>query len=194
MPVNVDEIPHAGENAQSLSTRLAMEKARLASEQSADLSIVVAADTVVAHKDQILGKPADTEQARKILIDLRGRQHDVYTTLALIETRSSHEVVDLCKTSVPMRSYELEEMETYIATGDPMDKAGAYAIQDPSFRPVDIALLEGCYANVMGLPLCHLTRSMRVFESSPPKDVPQTCQSFTGYPCPVYAQILGDPS
>jgi MAF protein len=192
MPVGVDEIPRKDETAMALSKRLAMEKARLASELTVDRSIVLAADTVVAHRDRILGKPADAEQARKTLIDLRGRQHDVYTTLVLIETRSAREVVDLCKTSVPMRAYEMDELETYIATGDPMDKAGAYAIQDPSFHPVDLSSMDGCYANVMGLPLCHLTRSMRVFETKPPKDVPESCQSFTGYRCPVFTDILGN--
>ena len=88
-----------------------------------------------------------------------------------------------------MRDYGDAEMEAYIATGDPFDKAGGYAIQHGGFNPV--AALRGCYANVVGLPLCHVTRSLRQLGVEPPADVPTACQKHLEYECPVYTAILG---
>jgi predicted house-cleaning NTP pyrophosphatase (Maf/HAM1 superfamily) len=87
-----------------------------------------------------------------------------------------------------MRPYSDREMETYIASGDPLDKAGAYAIQDAGFHPVET--LNGCYASVMGLPLCHLTRSLRKIEITPRKDIPEECQTSLGYTCPIFTAVL----
>jgi septum formation protein len=75
-----------------------------------------------------------------------------------------------------------------VASGDPLDKAGAYGIQNPAFRPV--AQIQGCYANVMGLPLCHVTRCLRKLGVDPLRDVPTACQAHNAYHCPVHAQIL----
>ena len=87
-----------------------------------------------------------------------------------------------------MRDYTDEEIKTYVASGDPMDKAGAYAIQHKGFHPVKE--LHGCYANVMGLPLCHLTRNLIKLGLPPLVNIPQVCQAALGYDCPVYAQFL----
>jgi predicted house-cleaning NTP pyrophosphatase (Maf/HAM1 superfamily) len=87
-----------------------------------------------------------------------------------------------------MRNYSDEEMQAYIASGDPMDKAGAYAIQHDGFKPVDN--LMGCYANVVGLPLCHLTRSLWRLDVTPVTDISQACQAKLGYRCPIYKQVL----
>jgi predicted house-cleaning NTP pyrophosphatase (Maf/HAM1 superfamily) len=87
-----------------------------------------------------------------------------------------------------MRLYSDEEMRLYIATGDPFDKAGAYGIQHEGFRPVE--RLGGCYANVMGLPLCHLVRTLDKIGMAHKTDVPQDCQSALQYDCPVYPQVL----
>jgi predicted house-cleaning NTP pyrophosphatase (Maf/HAM1 superfamily) len=87
-----------------------------------------------------------------------------------------------------MRLYSEKEMMAYIASGDPMDKAGAYAIQHPGFRPVEH--LHGCYANVMGLPLCHLARTLAGFGVDPDADIAQNCQDALNYPCPVFRQVL----
>jgi predicted house-cleaning NTP pyrophosphatase (Maf/HAM1 superfamily) len=89
---------------------------------------------------------------------------------------------------VPMRAYRDEEIRAYVDTGDPLDKAGAYAIQHRDFRPV--THLAGCFANVMGLPLCHLVRTMRKFGVTPSADVPNRCQAAVQYQCPVYGTIL----
>ena len=87
-----------------------------------------------------------------------------------------------------MRNYTDEEMNAYIASGDPMDKAGAYAIQHPEFRPVNS--LSGCYANVMGLPLCHLTRSLKELGVETQVDALEACQGALGYTCRVYEGYL----
>jgi septum formation protein len=87
-----------------------------------------------------------------------------------------------------MRAYSDAEVEEYVASGDPIDKAGSYAIQHPEFHPVQN--LQGCYANVMGLPLCHLFRTLLKTGFLISKDVPAACQAFLEYDCPVFDKIL----
>ena len=95
---------------------------------------------------------------------------------------------NMCITSVPMRDYSDQEIDEYVKTGDPLDKAGAYAIQHDGFNPVQN--LQGCYANVMGLPLCHLTRTLKQFNVVPEVEIASACQNALTYSCPVYQQIL----
>jgi len=87
-----------------------------------------------------------------------------------------------------MRAYSDEEVARYAASGDPLDKAGAYAIQHQNFSPVE--RIGGCYASVIGLPLCHLARALAQLGLMLPVDVPQACQGFTGYRCLVAGEIL----
>jgi predicted house-cleaning NTP pyrophosphatase (Maf/HAM1 superfamily) len=121
---------------------------------------------------------------------LRGRTHQVYTAIALMDVsrHAGQPLSDLATTEVPMRNYADDEIAAYIASGDPLDKAGAYAIQHDGFHPV--AELRGCFANVMGLPLCHLARALRAMKVEPIADVPTVCQSYLRYRCPVFADIL----
>ncbi len=191
LPAEVDETRLPGESPAGYVLRLSREKARRAAASIPPGPLVLAADTTVADGDEVLGKPATPEQARQMLRRLRGRSHAVLTGLALLDTRGGRLLTDLSHTEVPMRAYSESEIEAYVASGDPFDKAGGYAIQHNGFRPV--AGLAGCYANVMGLPLCHLTRLLRSLHSlaaEPPADVPTACQAFTTYRCPVYDRIL----
>jgi hypothetical protein len=87
-----------------------------------------------------------------------------------------------------MRDYSDEEITDYVLSGDPLDKAGAYAIQHAAFHPVQN--LQGCYANVMGLPLCHLVRLLAAFELKPADTLAQACQETLDQPCPVFRQVL----
>jgi predicted house-cleaning NTP pyrophosphatase (Maf/HAM1 superfamily) len=87
-----------------------------------------------------------------------------------------------------MRAYTDQEIEDYIASGEPFDKAGAYGIQHAGFHPVEA--MRGCYANVMGLPLCHLARTLARLGVTPPRDVPAACQAHIGYDCPVHQDVL----
>jgi MAF protein len=112
--------------------------------------IVIAADTLVVIEDDILAKPADAQEAEAMLARLRGRDHHVVTGVVLRST--ALDWAGAVDTRVLMRAYTADEMQAYIARGEAFDKAGGYAVQDQAFRPVE--RLEGCYLNVVGLPLC----------------------------------------
>jgi MAF protein len=186
-PADVDESPHHDEQAAAYVLRLAEDKARAAGIQAQPGEIIIAADTTVADGREILGKPADADEARQMLTSLRGRPHQVHTAVAVYDPASGDLQTELATTEVPMRDYSDAEIEAYIATGDPFDKAGSYAIQHPEFKPV--VNLTGCYANVVGLPLCHLMRVLAMFGLSPEKDVPLGCQTHLNYDCAIYPQV-----
>jgi septum formation protein len=196
LPAAIDEAPFAGEAPEVYVARLAEGKVRNAAQHAPVDAIVLAADTTVAlpagaagrQAAQILGKPCDAQEAGQMLRSLRGRIHLVYTGLAVLRPADGRMVKDVCMSEVRMRDYTDEEMRMYIASGDPLDKAGAYAVQHAGFHPVD--KLEGCYANVMGLPVCHLARLLVQFDLSPQVSLPQECQQMLGYDCPIYRQVL----
>jgi septum formation protein len=150
--------------------------------------VVVAADTAVVDGESILGKPREAAEAKRMLRQLRGHTHQVFTGIAVLLPADGNPLSDLCVTDVPMRAYSDMEMEAYIASGDPLDKAGAYAIQHAGFNPVES--LSGCFASVMGLPLCHLSRLLRGLGANPPADVPARCQAALAYTCPIHARVL----
>jgi len=193
LAAQVDETPLPGEDGLDYVQRLAKSKVMASASRAGMDGVLIAADTSVIErqvdgKTRILGKPNGHDEAVEMLRCLRSRTHQVHTALAILSTREGTFWSDLCTTNVTMRNYSDDELEDYVASGDPMDKAGAYAIQHTGFHPVE--KLDGCFTNVMGLPLCHLTRSLShlgVFEKV---DVPQACHSATGYECPVYHQIL----
>ncbi len=187
-PVDVDETARANEPAGELALRLASSKAEAALRIVPQAEILLAADTLVVDGERVLGKPRDADDARRMLEALRGRDHRVISALVL--KGAAGEQIELCETVVPMREYGLDEVATYIETGSPMDKAGAYGIQDRDFNPVDVEHMRGCFANVMGLPICHLLRAMRRLGVDSRHDVPLACQSYTRYDCPVHAEIL----
>ena len=187
---DVDESQLENESPADYVLRLAEKKAR-AIHAEAD-TIILASDTTVVDGQDILGKPQDEAEAIAMLTRLRGRTHQVYTGVALFLKSDDHILTDLCVTDVPMRDYSDQEITSYVATGDPLDKAGSYAIQHPDFRPV--ASMEGCYASVMGLPLCHVVRMMRQIGVEPHADVPLNCQKLLEYDCPVYNSILNNTS
>ena len=187
VPADVDETPLPGEPADRYVLRLAESKARAVAQEATPGELVVAADTTVADEGEILGKPQDAAEARQMLASLRGRVHQVYTALAVLDPFAGKLVTELAATDVPMRTYTDEEIEAYIQTGDPFDKAGSYAIQHPDFQPV--SSLTGCYANVVGLPLCHLARAMQRFGVTPARDLPAGCQSHLDYDCTVYTRV-----
>jgi len=153
----IDEGTMAG-RAERIARRLAAAKARAVAEERRDAT-VLAADTVVAHRGVLLGKPRDAAEAEAMLKRLRGRVHRVVTAVAVLPPartgarRGGHcrPLVEHAVTRVTMRRYSDAEIAASIARGDPFDKAGAYAIQDERLAPV--ARYDGCYCNVVGLPL-----------------------------------------
>ncbi len=191
---DVVETPQANETPAGLVARLSQAKAHAAcSEPSAQPpdAIVVACDTVVVLDGELLGKPRDAAEATAILRRLRQQpSHAVYSAVTLLHPATDRTLTDVAKTQPTMRPYTDAEIAAYVASGDPLDKAGAYAIQHPGFHPV--AALQGCYANVMGLPLCHLTRCLRALGTVPSRDVPAACQTHTNHHCPVHTSILDD--
>jgi septum formation protein len=195
LPADVDETPRPGEPPEVLVARLsAMKAAAVAQaivawgngqpgELPADLrdSLVVAADTVVVLEDEILGKPEDEADAKVMLHRLRGRAHMVHSGVAVVEASSGRAAIQLNSTMVWMRDYSDEEIDAYVATGDPLDKAGAYAIQHAGFQPVE--RIESCYASVMGMPVDALARGLAHFGVTPPVDVTGVCREWTGQAC-----------
>jgi MAF protein len=185
--VYVDESTRSNESPADYVLRLAETKAR-AVKADAD-SIVLAADTTVVDESDILGKPQDNDEATAMLRRLRGHTHQVYTGIALLRQSDGLLLKDLCVTDVPMRDYSDEEIRSYVATGDPLDKAGAYAIQHSDFHPV--STMEGCFASVMGLPVCHVVRLMRKMNLQPNTDFFASCETLLEYRgCPVSNAIL----
>ena len=177
-----------------LAQRLSLAKAAEVAAHADGRTLVLGADTVVSHEEALLGKPADEGEARHMLDSLRGRTHEVITALTLVADDGAWQAQEVCCTPVPMRDYSPQAVGEYLASGAALDKAGAYGIQDRPFDPVDVRRMNGCYANVMGLPLCHLVRLMRRRDVRPATDVPAACQAHTGYRCGVYAEILGTDS
>jgi MAF protein len=190
IPARVDENPQPGEIPQELVLRLAREKALDVGKIAPDRSTVIAADTTVVAGGQILGKPTDSAHAASILRELQGGSHQVITGLAVWEMARNVMLADYCVTSVIMRQYTDAEIQAYIATGDPLDKAGAYAIQHDMFNPVE--RIEGCYANVVGLPLCLLTALLASCGMPPARHITASCQPERGGPCRVAGLIAPD--
>ena len=152
-PADVDETT-AEQDPVRVAEDLALLKARTVAERHPD-AVVIGSDTVVALDGRLLGKPADAEEARAMLTSLRGRAHEVVTGVAVIA--GALELVAHSSTAATMRPYTDEEIEAFIATGSPFDKAGGYASQDPVFAPT--ASIEGCACGVVGLPL-RVTRDL----------------------------------
>lgn len=152
---DIDETQRPGEPPLDYVQRLSAEKAAyIAAQVSAD-DWILAADTVVIHDGEILGKPVDADDARRMLYRLRGKVHRVCTSVTIRPAQQTP-VTEVTCTTVHMRDYTAAEVEAYIASGDPFDKAGGYAIQHPVFAPV--ARIEGSHSSVVGLPLETLRR------------------------------------
>lgn len=145
---NVDETPRVGEVPPAYAERLARAKAASVAERHPE-STIIGADTVVVIGGQILGKPIDAADARRMLEQLSGREHAVLTAVAV--ARGSELQSSVASTSVWMRPLSRAEIDTYVGTGEPMDKAGAYAIQGGAAAFVE--RISGDFDNVVGLPV-----------------------------------------
>ena len=143
--------PSAGEDAEDYAQRMACHKA-LAVSARLGRGVVLGADTVVVLEGEILGKPESASQAEEMLDRLRGRGHEVATGLAAVDSLTGRVETAAVTSTVHMREYDDDEVAAYVASGEPFDKAGAYGVQDPDFRPAEG--VEGCYLNVVGLPFC----------------------------------------
>ena len=161
MPQDVDETPLPGEKAYDLVDRLASLKAHAALAQARPGDLILAADTTVALEGEELGKPADEAEARQMLRRLSGRGHDVYTAVHLIlvgEDGSTRESLTCELTHVTFFDLAEEEFESYVATVEPLDKAGAYGIQ--GIGRALVRDIDGDYFNVVGLPVARTLRAI----------------------------------
>lgn len=149
---NVDEDVSGDFPPADICCRIALDKARDVAQRLTEPSIVIGADTIVVLNDRVLGKPNSEPEAAEMLKALSGNFHYVYTGLAFIDTVAKTEKTVYEKTKVQFRELTDNEIYSYIETGSPMDKAGAYGIQD-DFGAVFVSRIEGCYYNVVGLPL-----------------------------------------
>ena len=152
-PSNHEAARRSGEPPEDYVLRLALAKAREVAKQTSD-SVVLGADTAVVLDGEVRGKPANSPEATQMLRRLRGRTHRVVTGVVALDGDSGRRVASTRGTDVTMRRYSDGEVAAYVASGAPLDKAGAYAIQDSSFQPAES--VEGCYLNVVGLPLCEV--------------------------------------
>lgn len=185
---DVDESILPDEKPADYVLRLAESKARASARDAEDAQVVIGSDTAVVDADQILGKPRDAREAEAMLLQLRGRTHQVYTAIAIFRPDDGMLETDLCISDVPMREYNDAEMDTYIQSGDPLDKAGGYAIQHAGFHPVES--FSGCFASVMGLPICHTARALEKAGVTVSADMPQLCQSSLNYDCTISTAVL----
>ncbi len=149
-PADVDECVLSDETPETYVVRVSLDKARVAAARAAE-GIVVAADTIVVLDDMILGKPTDDRDAERMLSLLSGRMHRVITALAVLDAATGKSLTRIALTRVWFRNLTHEEIGSYVSTGEPLDKAGAYGIQEKGALLVD--KIEGCYFNVVGLPL-----------------------------------------
>jgi septum formation protein len=165
----IDETRRNGEDLIAYVQRLSQEKADAVAEKvsspaailAADTIVILAADTIgIETGGELLEKPVDADDARRMLRRLRGRPHAVCTAITLLRLDDKPQrVSETVFTTVTMRDYDDDEIEAYIASGDPFDKAGSYAIQNEDFHPV--AHIDGSYTNVVGLPVEAVERALK---------------------------------
>lgn len=159
MPANIDEDLMAGLPPEKMVTELSMLKATDVARSFGKDTYVIGADTVVCVDGEIFGKPEDDKEAKAMLEKLSGRSHDVYTGYCVVNCQSGVSVAKFERTTVYFRNLSDEEIDSYIKTREPMDKAGAYGIQERGSKFVE--KIEGDYFNVVGLPVCALVKLMK---------------------------------
>ena len=152
-PADIAETHRDGESPEAYVQRISREKAEcVAARHAGERAVVLAADTAVVHRNEVLGKPADAEQACAMLRSLRGDAHSVFTGVCVIECATGARHGFACETHVHFCDIGERRIAAYVATGEPMDKAGSYGIQGRAASFV--SRIEGSYTNVVGLPLC----------------------------------------
>ncbi len=157
--VETEEVLNPNETPLQNVKRLALEKAITAKEKVKN-GIIITADTIVVLDKEIIGKPKNKADAQNILLKLSNRSHFVYTGFALVNKNLNKQIVGYSKTKVIFRKLDLKEIKDYIKTGSPMDKAGAYGIQD-DFGAVFVKSINGCYYNVLGFPASKIYEELK---------------------------------
>ncbi|MBN1367680.1 MAG: septum formation inhibitor Maf [Dehalococcoidales bacterium] len=157
---DIEEDLNVGLPPRELAEKLSLQKAQAAAEKYPD-AIIIAADTIGVFEGKIIGKPHAATEAKKMLSMLSGKSHLVITGYTIIDTETRKTVTKSIETKVYFRKLTKAEIDAYVKTGEPLDKAGAYAIQ--GLGALIVEKIEGDYYNVIGLPLSSLTESLREF-------------------------------
>lgn len=155
--ISQDQTP--GDNAKRIALEKAVEVARRIRN-----GIVLGADTIVVLDHRVLGKPKSKDEAKRMLRSLSGREHSVFTGFALVDVRSGLHTTGVEETRVRFRVLDEREIASYVDSGSPMDKAGAYGIQD-DYGAVFVEKINGCFYNVVGFPLARFYSTLRRFET-----------------------------
>jgi septum formation protein len=158
-PAAVDETVRAGEAPEDFVRRMAVEKASIVAQSSVAGSLVLGADTAVEVAGELLGKPEDAADARRMLRLLSGRDHRVLTGICVVRAPDCVEALQHETTRVTFSVLDDDEIQTYVASGEPFDKAGAYAIQGLASKFA--VRVEGCFFNVVGLPVPLVYRALK---------------------------------
>ena len=156
IPDNSDEVVDNSLPPEEAVRRIAAKKAENVAKKIDGSALIIAADTVVFIDGVIMGKPTDEKNAKEMLRSLSGREHHVCTGIAVIDTESGKTASDFERTAVHFKHLSDDEIDRYIKTGEPMDKAGAYGIQN--IGALFVEGIKGDYFNVVGLPLCKLSQ------------------------------------
>lgn len=161
IPSNFDEDIEGKKFSKKLIESLAYEKAKEVSERNDEKALIIAADTVVIMGSQILGKPIDEIDAKNMLKKLSNKTHKVITAIAIIDKYEDKTLINSKISKVTFKKLSDREIEDYIKTGEPMDKAGSYGIQ--AYGSLFVEKVEGCYNNIVGLPLNLLSEMLKSF-------------------------------
>ena len=181
IPSNVPEQPKPGEPAEEVVRRLSADKA-LAVASNVGQSFVIGADSMVVLEGKVMGKPSDAAEARLMLLQLRGTSHQVATGVTVVDAASGHYLSDSMTSNITLRDLSDREIDASIASGTPLDKAGAYAVQDTDLRPAQS--WDGCYSNIVGLPLCRLGEMLAELGYALPRGWSEKAARLCGDSCP----------
>jgi septum formation protein len=159
LDIEIEEVFNHNESPLKNVRRLALEKA-IAAEKKIKNGIIITADTIVVLNGEIIGKPQNKKDAENILLKLSNRSHYVYTGFTLLNKNLNKQINGYSRTKVNFRKLDVKEIKDYIKTGSPMDKAGAYGIQD-DFGAVFVKSIQGCYYNVLGFPASKIYEELK---------------------------------
>lgn len=162
IPADIDETINGTKSPKEIVKELALQKATYVADSVNYPAIIIGSDTIVVVDNTILGKPENNEDACNMLKLLSGRSHQVISGIAIIDNKSNKNIVDSISSDVYFRTISKEEITSYVKTGEPMDKAGAYAIQ--GLASTFIEKINGCYNNIVGLPIFKVTQALKEFD------------------------------
>ena len=183
-PADLPEEPIPGESPVEMVRRLSLEKAQAVA-ANMDSGLVIGADSTVVFEGQAVGKPVDDDDARRMLRQLSGTTHHVSTGITVVDAASGRFLSDAMTSQITLRELSEQEIEASIASGVPRDKAGAYAVQDTELRPASD--WEGCYNNIVGLPICRLIEMLQELGYELPVGWKAPSDVACGYDCPTIA-------